>query len=129
MSWRGIKRDKADSTFSLYIRLRDGKCKKCWKLGQPDKDGRLIKGLDNSHFWSRGRENTRFDPENCDTFCRYCHDYFGSNPGEYAEWKRKQLGDLAYDQLMVRANLYAKKDRIAAYIYSKALLDDFLRQT
>ena len=126
MGWRSIKLDKADIAFSLYIRLRDGKCVYCGKLGTPDKEGRCIKGLDTSHFWGRRRESVRYDPQNADTLCRYHHQYFGSNPGEYAEWKLAQLGQKEYDLLQMRAETYKKKDRKMSYLSIKALLQELL---
>lgn len=123
-SWRKIKIDPADTAFSLYIRLRDKKCQRCSKFGEPDSKGREVMGLDNSHFWSRSHENTRFDPQNCDAMCRYCHEYLGGNPGEYAEWKQKQLGKYDYDRLMIRANTTTKKDRKMSLLYAKELLKE-----
>jgi len=54
-----IKIRKADSLFSNYIRRRaDWKCEACGKDYLTNKQG-----LHCSHYWGRGRENTRFDPE------------------------------------------------------------------
>ena len=124
MSWRKIKVDAADKKFSEYIRLRDKRCQRCLRAGIPDINGREIGGLDNSHFWSRGRESTRFDPLNCDAICRFCHQYFGGNPGEYAYWKEQRLGKQEYDKLTIRANTYAKKDRKMSLLYVKELLKE-----
>ena len=124
MSWRRIKIDAADKKFSEYIRLRDKKCQRCLRPGIPDSEGREIGGLDNSHFWSRGRESTRFDPLNCDAMCRHCHEHLGGNPGEYAYWKEQRLGKQEYDKLMIRANMTVKKDRKAALIFAKELLKE-----
>jgi len=124
MSFRRIKIDKADTEFSIYIRLRDKKCVRCSKVGEPDVKGREVVGLDNSHFWSRGRESTRYDPMNCDALCRFCHQYFGGNPGEYAWWKESKLGKFEYDKLTIRANTTQKKDRKSSRLYIKELMKE-----
>ena len=110
-----IKIRQADKQFSLYIRNRDEwKCNRCLK--QYDEGSQ---GLHNSHFWSRGRESTRFDPENCDAMCFGCHQYLGSNPAEYTEWKRKQLGETKFNKLKLRAHWLAKKDDKAVLSWLK----------
>jgi len=124
MSWRKITRDKADDEFSIFIRLRDGMCRRCFKPGLPDSEGRRILGLDNSHFWSRGHENTRFDPLNCDALCRKCHEYFGGNPGDYTAWKENKLGPAEYKNLMVRAMTYKAKDRKLSLLYARELIKE-----
>jgi len=122
MGYRRIKIDAADTTFSKYIRLRDKWCQRCLKPGTPDKYGNEIVGLDNSHFWSRGRESTRYDTQNCKALCRYCHEFFGGNPGEYTEFMINRLGQPEYDRLMIRANMTQQKDRKKSLLEAKELL-------
>lgn len=125
------KIDGADRLFSEYIRKRDGnRCKYCGA------DGRLAQ-LDNSHFWGRAKESTRFDDENCDAFCRPCHgrlegekgvDRYKHNgvdverPRLYRLWKIKQLGPERFAALEVRAHSYKKKDRKLSLLIVKALM-------
>src|SRR5215831_19212231 len=117
MSWRKIKRDRADHYFSLFIRYRDNwQCQFCLKVFEP-----VAANLHASHFYSRGRESTRFDPVNVDAICSFDHENLGKNPAEYAAWKLKQLGRQRYDALMVRANLHCKRDRKLAAIAAKQL--------
>ena len=113
-----IKVDKADQLFSRYIRTRDNwTCQRCFKKYEEGSQG-----LHNSHFWGRGHENTRFEPDNCDALCFGCHRYFTSNPGEYKDWKKGRLGAKRYDTLMIQANTYKKKDRkMEAIVWKKAL--------
>lgn len=86
-----------DRKFSLLVReLAGWKCAKC--------GGRAT---DCSHHFGRGRLSTRFDLENCDALCRPCHSWFGEHPKEFREWKRKRLGDEAYDRLLRRSNRIA----------------------
>jgi len=97
----------ADKLFSLYVRNRDN-----WKCVRCKRDYReRTSGLSNSHFWGRGRENTRFDPDNCDALCFRCHQYWGGDGREdYIEFKKKQLGEEGYKKLKIRAFTYKKRD-------------------
>lgn len=116
-----IKRDKADALFSKYIRTRDDwKCQRCTK-----KFKKGSQGLHCSHFFGRGCETTRFDPENCDALCFGCHKIWGDVDREaYREFKIKQLGQKAFDNLVIRARQTQKKDRKLAYLYVKQLMNE-----
>jgi len=112
-----IKIRIADKEFSLFIRNRDNWiCRRCLTTYPKGSQG-----LHNSHFWGRGRENTRFDPENCDALCFGCHQYFGSNPAEYNEWKLKQLGEKKFNNLKIRAHTLTKKDDNKILLWLKQL--------
>ncbi len=117
-----IKIDVADKTFSYYIRLRDMKCMRCYSPVELGDIGMPI-SHQNSHYFSRGKENTRFDTENCDTLCMACHMKWGGDEREgYRTFKIKQLGEEGFKQLDVRAHTLTKKDRKLALLKSKALL-------
>lgn len=110
MSWNTIKIDPADRYFSKYIRLKAKKCMNCGRRGE-GKEG--VTGLQASHFHSRRKESVRFDTENVDVLCIGCHRRMGTyEREEYKAFKLKQLGQKAYDLLELRANTYAKKDRL-----------------
>ncbi len=113
-----IKLRPADVKFSLYIRYRDGwKCCFCKKQYYPP-----TQGLQNSHFWGRARENTRFDPDNCDALCFSCHQFLGGDGREeYIAFKKKQLGDKGYTDLKIRAFTYKKKDDKLVLLWLKTL--------
>ena len=114
--------DKADKTFSQYIRLRDKKCMRCYSPVEINED--LPVTHQNSHYFSRGRENTRFDTENCDTLCMACHMIWGGDDKEgYRNFKIKQLGEEGFKRLDVRAHTLTKKDRKLALLKAKALLN------
>ena len=115
-----IKRDKADILFSNYVReLANWKCAKC---GTQYK--RKSQGLHASHFFGRRAESTRFDLDNVCPHCFACHQFLGSNPNEFVEWKKKQLGQKRYDELVVKHNTHQKKDRkMQALIWEQALQD------
>lgn len=115
----GLKIDSADKAFSLYIRTRDNwSCVRCGRRYEPP-----TSALHCSHYFGRGRENTRFDPENCDSLCYGCHQHWGSADKEgYRQFKINQLGQAGFDLLTLRANQYAKKDRAMSLIVARALL-------
>jgi hypothetical protein len=88
----------ADQAFSNYIRGRDGwQCKRCGTAYAPP-----TKALHCSHFYSRGKWGTRFDPDNCIALCYGCHRYWDKHIGEYEDYKKAQLGD-DFDGLTLRA--------------------------
>jgi len=129
MSWGNIKLDKADKTFSLYIRARDGKCKRCGRAGTPNAEGLPVIGLQCSHFWSRRNESTRYDPNNCDALCAGCHFRWGGDyREEYRDFKLKQLGKKDYQTLEILHNTYQKKDRVLALMIATALLESLETQ-
>jgi 5-methylcytosine-specific restriction endonuclease McrA len=115
-----IKIDKADEVFSIYIRTRDKRCVRCGRRGSGPQG---IEGLQNSHFFGRANESTRFDPKNCDATCSGCHSYWGStNHEQYRQFKIKQLGQQGFDLLVLRKNTYQKKDRKLALLVARELL-------
>lgn len=117
-----LKLDQADKVFSQYIRLRDMKCMRCLSPVRLNEKG-LPVSHQASHYYGRGKESTRFDPENVDTLCMGCHRILGSDDREaYREFKIKQLGQDGFDNLRLRSNMYHKKDRKAALIASRVLL-------
>lgn len=114
-----IKLDKADIAFSQYIRERDNwTCQRCKRKFPPK-----TQGLHCSHYFGRGNECTRFDPENCDALCMGCHSAWDSNKEDYRDFKVKQLGEERFKALRVRASSICKKDRTLAYIKIKAELE------
>lgn len=122
MSWGKIRLEPADIEFSIFIRLRDGKCQRCFRLGETNSKGDGIIGLQNSHFFGRGKRNTRFDPENCDALCARCHLEWGSNDTEaYREFKIKQLGEKGFKDLRIRSLMYQKKDKKLELIVAREM--------
>ena len=115
MSWGKAKIDPADRYFSLWIRNRaNWCCERCGKQYDPPTNA-----LHCSHFMGRGKESTRFDPENASAHCYGCHQYLTSHPAEHMAWKVKQLGQEKVDALVLRSNLTVKKDRKAEAMYWK----------
>ena len=105
-----MKLRKTDRLFRKFILKRDNyTCARCRRKYSPDDN---LQGLHVSHFWGRGRENVRFDTENCVLLCYYCHRLWGHGDGrhEYEDFMRKRLGDDGYDRLMVRAHMTKSRD-------------------
>jgi len=115
-----IKLDRADTVYSEYIRIKKGRrCARCGKRGIGTKG---IYGLDNSHFFSRKNESTRFYDDNCDPACTNCHAYWESHKTEYEAFKLKQLGQERFNLLVLKKNTYQKKDRKLSLLIAKELL-------
>lgn len=107
MAFGKIKLDKNDTLFSKMIRERDGKCVFCGKTAEQGK-------LENSHFWGRSDKYNRFNPENCDTLCWYCHmTNEGNKQGYYRDFKIKQLGKKKYDEM--EQNHYQKSAKYGKF--------------
>lgn len=117
----GIKIDKYDSIFSLYIRCRDNfTCTKCGNRYRPPRtleklNKRLFDLYDNpafgdpmglhcSHFWGRRSQSVRFDEANACAHCFHCHNFFSENPSDFVIWTNDRLGPDEYDKLQQRKN-------------------------
>jgi len=103
-----VKRDRADTFFSNFIRSRDGwtcqKCKKYYPEGHRQ-------GLHCSHFFSRRHQSTRYYSKNACAHCFSCHQYLGGNPIEFAKWIEEYLGDEEYEKLIQRKNTICKRTK------------------
>lgn len=116
MSWGKVKIDPADKVFSQWIRLRDKECVRCHSSVKFNDKGLPI-SHQASHFQGRGKENTRFDPDNVDTLCGGCHRYFTSHPGEHYLWQVERKGLDTVSRIILYSNMYVKKDRAAHKMY------------
>lgn len=116
MGWHKIKIDAADKVFSQYIRLRDKACRRCGSPVSFNNNG-LPVSHQASHFQGRGKENTRFDEDNVDTLCAGCHQYLTANPAEHYLWQVKIKGQEKVDEIILRSNVYMKKDRKLQKLY------------
>ena len=123
MSWGKITRDAADDAFSKWIRIRDRACRRCGSPVAFNSKGMPI-SHQASHFQGRRKENTRFDPQNVDCLCSGCHSYFTANPGEHYEWQVLKKGKKLVDEVILRSNMYLKKDRKLQAIYWKQKLKE-----
>ena len=117
-----IRLDPADIAFSKAIRLRDGKCMRCGSMVRLNLEG-MPASHTTSHYFGRGNENTRFDPENCDCLCLGCHQIWASKDREdYRLFKIAQLGEEGFESLFLRSKHIVKKDRKMALIQSREFL-------
>ena len=118
-----IKIRKADSLFSTFVRKRDKwQCQRCKKI---HKEG--SRTLVCSHYWGRGKEGTRFEPDNCDALCGLpCHDIWGHGDERdiYKEFKIKQLGEKRFNEVMLQAHTYKKRDDVLDKLYVEQLLSE-----
>lgn len=117
-----IKLRPSDKAFSQYIRLRDKQCLRCYSKVQLN-DAGLPVTHQASHFQGRGKENTRFDPENVCTLCTGCHQFFTANPIDHYQWQVNRLGQKTVDAIKLRSNQYKKRDDKMDLIIAKKLLD------
>lgn len=119
-----IRIDAADKLFSQWIRLRDKQCLRCHSFVEVNMAGMPI-SHQASHFYGRGREGTRFEPDNVDTLCMGCHRIWGSDDREaYRTFKLMQLGQTRFDTLQLQANTYHRKDRKFEVIKWRAALKE-----
>ena len=119
-----MKLRQDDKLFSQYIRKRDKRCLRCGSPIQFNEKGNPITHQV-SHYFGRSRENTRIDPDNCDTLCFGCHKIWGSDDKEgYRNFMIKKLGEYKFKLLELHANLYKKKDIEMNLIIIKELLKD-----
>jgi hypothetical protein len=130
----GIKERKTDKMFSDLIRARDNwQCLACLEEKGESKDYSENKqGLHCSHYWSRRHENTRFDPENCISLCRYHHQFawgHGDGRNEYTAFMIKRLGQQGFDMLNIRHTLTKKRDDKLDEIAIKYLKEEFTQRS
>lgn len=123
----GIRIDQADMLFSYYIRSRDNwTCQRCKRrFGVPTTEDKNRSGLHNSHYYGRGKESTRFHPDNCDALCHGCHVIWGSRDREhYRAFKLKQLGQQRFDLLFLQTQKTTKRNRYLSALYAIELLKE-----
>lgn len=115
-----MKLRKSDILFSQYIKQRDHHT--CLACGTPYPE--KSRGLHCSHYFGRGRENTRLDPDNCISLCFFCHQRLGHGDerDRYKALMLRWLGEKKFRQLEIRANLYKKRDDQADLFWVEQLL-------
>ena len=136
----GIKRTLTDKLFSDIVREHGNwECVRCGRKHEKSENT-----CDNSHYWGRGMKSVRWDLENCDTLCKIpCHSgKDSSNPakfgweyqkqikghngctedGQYTQFKKAQLGEKGFAELMVRAHTPTKVDEKALRMGFKLIL-------
>jgi|SRR3990167_2743989 len=113
-----IKISKLDKLFSQYIRTRAGwRCERCGIQYTPP-----TSGLHCGHVFSRSKKSTRFDVDNCNSWCYGCHSYLDRNPLEKYKWHIKKIGQKKFDQLYLRSNIPEKIDTKLMELWINELL-------
>lgn len=113
MTWNAfkMKRTKGDGLFSLWIRFRDDwTCQVCkWKADETNPADRYY--LDACHFFGRGNQSTRFDPDNVISACKRCHTNLLTGHGHagHQEIMRRILGPDRFDLLWVRGHATGRR--------------------
>lgn len=96
-----MKRNAEDARFSNMIRERDEwTCQRCRTAYLPNPGPALAC----AHMFSRGKLNTRFDPENACALCYGCHRHLDTHPDLKREFFRARLGDAVFEALELRSN-------------------------
>ncbi len=110
-------RTTQDSIFSKIIRTRDKfTCQRCGTTHLPNSSG-----LHNSHYHSRGKWNTRYDLENCTSFCYGCHRYMDGHKEEYKAWKIERMGEDDFYELERRSNKRGDKSYLRSKEFTELL--------
>ena len=119
-----IKLRKTDRLLTKLARIIYGyTCQRCGKVYSPEGD---LHNLGVSHYWVRSRESTRFDLDNVTLLCNMpCHTkWAGEDRADYTEYMIKRLGQEGYDLLMLRANLYCKRDDFTVELILNTMLKE-----
>lgn len=125
-----VKIRRTDTLFSNFIRDKDQWiCQRC-KTPYDKHSTSDRQGLHCSHFYGRGREGTRFEPDNCISLCMACHLRWGHGDerDEYKAFMLRKLGESRFQSLMVQAYQYKKRDDKMDLIVIKALTDALLQR-
>jgi hypothetical protein len=117
-----LKRDLLDKLVREILLIRDDM--KCQVCGKQYKDGDNLQGLHVSHFKGRANKSVRYDLLNVDLMCFHCHQYLGSNPDVFVDWKRTQMGAWEYDKLVLRAAQVLPMTK-----YNRAQIEKKLKET
>jgi ssDNA-binding Zn-finger/Zn-ribbon topoisomerase 1 len=84
--------EKLDAVFSQYIRLLysfdNRTMARCYTCGKP----KLIKDIQNGHFITRARMNTRWHEDNCRPQCKGCNIFGGGKNLEFEEELEDEIG-------------------------------------
>jgi len=121
-----LKRTKHDKVISDLVRCRTNwTCERCGKYYPEGHRG----GLECSHYYGRRGLSTRWHPDNLNAFCTGCHFHLGGARDEYTAFKKRELGEVRFDALVLRGNApkkYTPADREELYQHYRsewALMD------
>ena len=83
--------------------------------------------MEASHYKSRRNKSVRWDFRNVDAVCRPCHWHLSDNPDVYVAFKKHQLGEENYDELILDANSIKKWTKKELLQLRTDLLEDLKR--
>lgn len=89
-------RNNADKLWSLFIRQRDGSCRRCGR-----EPGEVT--LQAAHVISRRYRAIRWDERNGLALCVGCHHWGHKNPVEFDWWVQDVIGKDTYESLRAEA--------------------------
>jgi len=124
-------RDKADTTFQKYIRVRDGdyevgifRCCTCAKI-------KTVSHLQAGHCIERrakGSMGTRWEETNCHGQCDYCNDPSrgGGKRKEHEAYIVSKHGQKELDRLLVMQKMNSKKPTIE---FMKGVIEKYQKKT
>ena len=107
-----IKLRKTDKLYTKLMRIKyDFTCQKCGRK-YSEEDTVKLANLGVSHYFSRRREATRFDDNNCTLLCNLpCHQKWeGEKRSGYAEYMLERLGLKGLEDLELKSNTYCKRN-------------------
>lgn len=119
-----IKIRPTDTLFSKIVRTRDDwTCQRCGHKYEPNCGA----SLHCSHYYSRGKENTRFDLDNCIALCYGCHRLWGhgDDKDEYTAYMIRKLTPTGFANLKLRSNLYKQRDDKLDMLYLKTIAQKY----
>lgn len=93
-------RNRADKLWSLAVRQRDGKCRRCGRTS-PE----VV--LHGAHIISRRYKAIRWEPINGLCLCAGCHMWAHRFPVDFDWWAQELIGEDIYIDLRKRAVEYA----------------------
>jgi len=105
-----VKITKHDKIFSLLIRERTAwVCESCSKYyPQSGENGQL----QCSHYVTRGRAGTRYDPNNAQAHCAGCHFDFTHYPGKHYKHYVEVFGEGMEELITLKSNQTCKRTKV-----------------
>lgn len=101
---------RADSLFSMIVRLRDGACKRCGASVGYD-------NLEAHHLIKRDKHATRFVLDNGVAVCKWlCHHHLETHPDDNEAFAIELLGEARWNELLELSRLRKAVDLDAVIV-------------
>ena len=93
-----------DEMWSYVVKARAfNTCQRCGQRIDDEKHGLNTMANDPHHIFSRGKDSTKYDPDNGICLCRNCHNWAGDHPKECRAWIISIKGEEWYHKLKVKS--------------------------